>query len=835
MNIYKKAVSMLTAAAVAVSWLTVSSAAAGESVLTERKAEITEVQQQAIAEFEAQKFSDETTTAKVLCILFSDATLLAGKNTEETEHVTMAHDSDAAKVLDYEFKLFEEAVYEMTHGALKVECTTYWYDEPYLMNNTDYVSLEKRHLAFPPEYDPDNYDFVFGFTGRQGVYGITEPNNILNYGYAHVQIPEIAKELALAEAETPLKEFQKICWTGEVMIHEWMHQVDSKLAIWFHESGYPKCHDYLINAEEDDCVPELIRTEEDVSNPELIKTEEDGIVYLTNPQNGFKWKYEEGKYSGSLVDYYEAFLSGQIIDTKHGNRRVGIFPSFWKAIVKGIDLGNYTVKNAETGNYMYIMNSPDSFLGRDILTISPTGPLPSNIVWDLRTDHIGDWWVNNWPSTLEDPPYMMGGINFLNFRNKWPDIVKAVFPKDADLPEQLSADSLRQQESALLTETKGFLVLPAEDGNCQLQPSLTAQKDTLLCESEDGKVYCIADGNNSTWKIEALKPAEETYLIRYQVSGDVLTGTEADSLMQPFLYGAATGMQTMLLSRNQKGLYTIQTADQELTLTAENGIPQEGSAVRFTKIPAGTSPQLWTLLCLPDGTYQIACAANKNLFLEWNEETGALTLQDLEKTERQQFEIGMPQEAAEFSSPYLQIIAPDGKFLSTNGKTGSGMMRSENGMLWKITELGGGFVKITALDGTDNRVLTLEDARNAEGTQIVLDKDYSQTDARRASQTQSWKIIRQHDGSFRIIPKISFTKGLQMKGDDSLTLSLSSDAASFEIREITLSADGLNKLRDALVTECSMNDLAESYDLNCDGKINAADLTLYKRWMLYGL
>ena len=70
------------------------------------------------------------------------------------KHATLERDSDAVKVLDYEFGLFEDAVYEMTHGALKVECTKCWCDEPYDSESKDSfkggghcVAVEKPRTA----------------------------------------------------------------------------------------------------------------------------------------------------------------------------------------------------------------------------------------------------------------------------------------------------------------------------------------------------------------------------------------------------------------------------------------------------------------------------------------------------------------------------------------------------------------------------------------------------------------------------------------------------------------------------------------------------------------
>ena len=816
MSILKKTVSVLLAAAVTVSGQSVNSAfAAEEPGLLGRIAEIDEIRQKAVSEFESQEFTDCTTTAKVLCILFSDVTLYIDN---VKKHATLERDSDAVKVLDYEFGLFEDAVYEMTHGALKVECTKCWYDEPYDSESKDYITLQDRFLSLPPEYDPDNYDFVFGFTGMYGVFGVTESIGFHNYGYAYVQSPDVAKELELAEAKTPLEEFQKICWTGEVMIHEWMHQIDRKLQSWFDEEGFPICHDYQIEEDDDGTVPDM----------EI--TEEDGAVYLTNPKNGFKWKYVEGKYSGRIVDYYEAYLSCGIIDTKHDNRRVGIFPSLWKAIVKGSDLGCYTVQNTETGNYMFTATETVKNKYTDMITFSPAGPLPSNAVWNLRMDEttlqMYDIWIGY---DIGDPCFEPGGINLINSQKKNPRILYARNPKAAENSVLLRTTSIGILTATNSAETYSFFVLPAEDGSIQLQPNLEYLKDTLLQETQNGTLAANAGDTNSRWKIETVKTAAENHMIRHQLSGDALTGTTEDALFQPFLYGGATGMQTMLFTRNPQGLYTIQTADQELSLTCGDVIPKAGSTVSFTRTDADSSPQLWNLICTPDGAYQITSAADKSLFLDRDAETGALTLQESTESETQLFEIGMPSEGALFSSPYIRITDEKGNYL---GAAQNGVTLSDGCAIWKITELGGGFVKLTACGNQKNNVLTLKQAQNAEGTEIGTDADRFDTDPRLADLTQSWKILRREDGSFRIIPKISYTKGLKAEKDDTAGITLSSKATDFEIREIAFTAEGLSKLRDALLTRISINTLDDSYDLNCDGKINAVDLTLYKRCML---
>ena len=60
-------------------------------------------------------------------------------------------------------------------------------------------------------------------------------------------------------------------------------------------------------------------------------------------------------------------------------------PALWKALLKGDEIGNYTLLNTETGKYLCLDNK-NAKDGVVPIPFSPVGPLPSNLIWNLRMD-----------------------------------------------------------------------------------------------------------------------------------------------------------------------------------------------------------------------------------------------------------------------------------------------------------------------------------------------------------------------------------------------------------------------------------------------------------------
>ena len=319
-------------------------------------------------------------------------------------------------------------------------------------------------------------------------------------------------------------------------------------------------------------------------------------------------------------------------------------PALWKALLKGDEIGNYTLLNTETGKYLCLDNK-NAKDGVVPIPFSPVGPLPSNLIWNLRMDTTTDWLKQQWPDGgLPYPFDDEGAIALVNRQSLRSVVLEMHTEQTTSEGGTIPAKPLYTVPivDAFFTADKttfGFLPVPTEDGNYQLRSDLIKIGDTML--SVSGKtVNNEAENPNSTWIIEKVKPVTESYVIRHLGSSKFLKANTS-----------AEKSEALILTRNAQGYYTIQSKDKKQSLTVKDGRPKADAAVTFAKTAAGSSAQLWELFCTSDGSYQLASAANKSLFLDWDAETGEMALQKGGTSGSQKFEIREP-----FTAENLEML-----------------------------------------------------------------------------------------------------------------------------------------------------------------------------------
>ena len=444
-----------------------SSATSGAFDFTKKVQEIEKLHNEVIEDYENQDYSLDSSPAifKALFVKCTDVTMKV-----DGKYNSYIIDSDVDKVLNHGISRFEETVEDITKGALDIIPTVINLKDPIKVEGAFGYNDIKDNLT--EEIPVEEYHSVFFLSAREGVYSTTGLNLTYTYGESYIQPADIKKELERIENNASLEEDRKEFWTCGNITHEWIHQIDIPSKYIVKDDTFPLCHDYLLEDKNGNKV-----------DKELIKTVENGVTYLTNPANGYKWKYVEGKYPDHLGDYYEALLSGEIIDTFDGNKKKGMFPSLWKLLCAEKNLGTFTIQNTTTNNYLNAENEVDRYGASKLTAVSKFDKTSTNTQWQIVYDFTAR---------------KTGGFRIYS-KKDMSELIRAEQGAAVD-----TAALYRLAWGAGETDVKcfSFKFIPDNNGNYQIQTTMDVFKDYVLSENAQNGIDCCKAGTNDVWRIK---------------------------------------------------------------------------------------------------------------------------------------------------------------------------------------------------------------------------------------------------------------------------------------------------------------------------------------------
>ena len=721
-------------------------------------------------------------TPAVFHALFVKCADVTMQETDGSRQYLIPPGSDTDKVIDHGIRRFEETVEEMTAHALDIIPTVITVNDPLTVNGAFGYADIKDSISEP--IPVSEYESVFFFSGREGIYSTTGPTVFDAYGESYIQTVCVKDEIARINRNASLEEERREPWTCGNITHEWIHQLDTASRSLLDDAHFPLCHDYQYDGKTDET--------------KLIASEEDGIVYLTNPFNGYKWKYEAGKYPDFLGDYYEAFLSDAIIDTQDGGKKKGMFPALWKFICTNRQLGTYTIQNTATGHYLNAEPEADRFGASVLDTAADSDPFSANTQWSLFYD-----------STAK------AGCSFRIYSEKNPtELIRAEQGASVD-----TAALYRTEWGTGETDVKCFaFTLPRDaDGNYQIRTTLGVFKDFVLTETETGGIECCKAGGNDTWRLTRIDMNEGDYYFRNPQTGDALTMEHTAAAMQPFVTKDAA--QTWTVRNCGKNLYVITSADGKTVLSPKDGKAAAGIPVLpVSGLQSESDAQLWQFRKDSDGFYTIVFNAAPSLCLTWDAEKKTLLLQNTDAAAAQCWDIGQIPVNPAVGTGICYLRTADGSYL---GVRKAQIVKSEKPVLWTISEAKDGYFLLRTYTNTGRMLLHIKDTISQEGTAAALCAEKERTD-----NTDQWAFPANADGTFRLMPKTGFTRDIKL---DSAGAILSATPDSFSAIPKTFTAEDVKALTAWLCGSGTLNN-AEQYDLTNDGTINAVDLTLLKRF-----
>ena len=691
-----------------------------------------------IAEFKSGKYTklSEPVKFNALFVKCSDITVNERKtvNGEETivpKRYVIGHDSDVNTVIEHGIARFEETVEEMTAGALDIVPTIIWLDDPVTVPDGGFGYNELVDTISEPIH-VERYDSVFFFNAKEGVYSTTGRGVKDLFGESYIQTVCVADEIQKINDGIPMEEERKEPWTCGNITHEWIHQLDISAKMFTDAEHFPMCHDYVFEGGQNGI-------------NDLEQTTENGDIYLTNPQNGFKWKYVPGKYPDHLGDYYEALLSGEVIDTKDGNKKKGMFPDLWKYIrdyrdyqLECSDLGTYTFQNTKSGKYLNAENEKDRYGASKLTTVTPQDPFSANMQWVLKydTESAQSGAVRLYPKGIPN------------------EIIRA---EKGDSVDPVALYNTAWGLGELENKNFAFRIVRTADGTYQIKSTLSMFSGYNLCDNPDGTVDLRQDNENGSWKLTRIDMENEDYCIKNLSTRGALTLNQSAAAIKPYAYTDGLAGQKWTLKQYGSGRYTISASGKNLCFTAS------GSKVTLTAGKAAPeSTQLWQIRKDSDGFCRIVSVADPALCIAWS---SSMVLQKTADDPAQLWDIGQPEKYAAIREGYYYLKTQDGKYLGGNDtkKDDILLVKSDKKYAWKISEKGNGYYWIECVNGSDTRLLDTADSLNKEGNSIRLCTDTSLCgDPEGASYAQHWGFAENPGGTYRLMPKLTFARGLRI-------------------------------------------------------------------------
>ena len=405
-------------------------------------------------------------TLRVLFVKCSNVTMnIDGKD----QTFRFDRDSDTNKVIDHSIIRFKQSIEEMTNHSVKIMPYYIWINDAMTLPSTGF-GYEDVSRSSSKRIPVKDYHSVFFISGRQVGYGTTAKNLLLSdHGESCVFPLDVSSEINKINNNTPMKEEMKEPWTCGFITHEFIHQIDIPAKAITGDEHFPTCHQYQVNGK--------------TGLEYLRKTTENGDIYLTNPENGLKWKYVHGKYPDFIGDYYEAFFRGEIIDTKDGDRKKGMFPSMWKMLCSQVKLDTYTIRNTSTDKYLYASDSSDRAGASALLTVSDPDTTKKNVQWDIVYDiKSGDTGCFRLIPELDDT-----------------ELIRA-----EKSPVYDTAALYTAEWGVEPTENKNFsFTLSPNKGGYKIMTTLDVLDGCALCDTGAG-VDFSSSNKNDTWKFEKL-------------------------------------------------------------------------------------------------------------------------------------------------------------------------------------------------------------------------------------------------------------------------------------------------------------------------------------------
>lgn len=589
------------------------------------------------------------------------------------------------------------------------------------------------------EITSTDYDSVFFFSGKEGVYGESERD--LEYtktspipwesGIAYVQVVDSQRENNM---------LKNIRWNGNekyfcidttaLVVHEWLHHFDHCYKEMFSSTkgfNFPKCHDYSTASATDK-----------IANTNLIEQKwVNGTKYFYNPVNGYMWPQNTSVKPDILNDFYIAILGAKVIDTRNNNHKIGMYPELWKLTPSKTNrlfcLGTYTMQNNYSKQFV-------SF------TVGPSGNSGSFSMMDQNKSSQSNlqlklyYYQSPYGDTLRLAPvnYPEGVMTILKLSNVWAYSHSRNID-DLDMFSAFTFTAMSNGTYCLTNPREGDKRMPMrQDGSF------------LGFKFESGLE--LTDPKNQ-WIFTKVNTDNGQYFIKNAADEKTLTvkSNGKDLSMDSF---SAASSQIWKLTNTSDGFFTLNPSSSKnyLTITSDGAVNGAGCAVYSAS--RYDSLRQWRFNTGSDGLCTIVSKANPNKCMMWDTKTNTVKIADITGARNQKWIIQKAENYTYRSGRYA-FKTSDGKYL---GYSGNKVIKTSTPYYWRVMQYRDGFYQIMAEVNTSSTYLDLGNAWNREGNSIGLCYFTGYYTA------QTWSLHMNFDGTVRITPMLTSKRGLAFNG-----------------------------------------------------------------------
>lgn len=753
----------------------------GNEIVTELahvKAQLESVKTKVIDSYNKQDLTplSQKVPYKVLFVKFRDVQFYNYKSDTSDEVVKKRYkidkNSQIDTVIDAAVRNFESSVEYYTNNNIDIVTKTISIDRyfdlgatkdkrmhngksmPYYPNQIFYSNIKDSLTAAERnEITSTDYDSVFFFSGREGVYGIEERDLKYNqdapiaWGSAmsFVQVVDSAREMIqIKNARFNGSEKYFCVDTTGLLVHEWLHHFDNFYTKMFSATkgfNFPKCHDYS-TASASDKLANTNKIEQKTVN---------GVRYFYNPVNGYMWPQNTNGSPNILNDFYIAILGAKVIDTRNNNHKIGMYPEMWKLTPSKANrlscLGTYTMQNNYSKQFVSFKPA-QSGNGGVFNMMDQNQTSQSNIQLKLYyyPSASGEC-VRIAP--VNDPETFM---TILKLSNVWAfDLVYNL--EDFDTFSVFKFTAMSNGTYCLTYSRESDKRMPMrQDGSFF---GFKLEVGLKLTDPKNQWVFTKVNTDNGKYYI---KNAADDKALTVKSNGKDLS-------MDSF---SAENSQTWSLTNTNDGFFALKPSGYSnfLTITADGAVNGAGCAVysasRYEAL------RQWRFQIGSDGLCTIVSKANPNKCMMWDTKTNTAKIADVDGSLKQKWIIQKAEDFAYRSGRYA-FKTSDGKYL---GYSGNKVIKTSTPYYWRVMQYHSGYYQLIAEVNTNKPYLDLSNAWNHEGNSIGLCYFTGYYTA------QTWCLHANFDGTVNIRPMLTSKRGLAFKDNNAV---LSSKTENFTV------------------------------------------------------
>lgn len=702
----------------------------GNNIVTECT-QISNLKTAALNEYKSGSYSNSSIPADYR-VLFVECKSI--KTSKKTYNTTSVEDT----IFNEAVKNFEDSVESFSNYNVNIIADKKYISET--INCTgSYVTYEnvKSYLA---DFAPYGYydavlvcaavsEFTLGVTSKAQFSGDT------GYGYTYVTICTSNDQNSINKGT---KTSYPYLTTTNVAIHEWLHTLES-----YRDLGisYPNTHGYLDDYTEASAASYSTLSDdnddncyycdyEDIfghSSEDIITYSEDSITPYASSNysnNYYRWPiYQTTGIEVKLTNFYKAVLRGEVYDISD-TRNVGMFPKLWNLNPRKMFLGTFTLKLSNNNNYFINNNGSLSYT----TAYTNDKKFQWNLVYDFKHGNVA--------------------------------IISNVDNKRFDINNvSVSPTCLGIGYATGYNTAQTFKPVLNSDGTYKFRciiPGYSTYYIRLY-----GSSMGLSDTNSyNNWVLTKVNAYEGDYYIKNVSENKYLTVNDKAMSLTGF---TASDNQKWKLRHYKDGFYKISpSSNLSLYFDVNNNSNTEGRSVALGAWTGYPTAQTWQLKYNSDGSYYIVPLVSTTRGLTYN---NGFSITTLNGNNNQKWIIEKVNGGKGLFEGKYKIKNSNNQYI---GFSGSNLTIGQTAATWNFKSYKDNYYYIMTNTSSSALYWDVQNNYDLENNTVNLHILTGYNTA------QTWKVVVQDNGTVKLIPMISLTRGMSYK-NSKFAISTTSD------------------------------------------------------------